>query len=104
MSNRIDSLVSNIDSLKGNDKENDENDENDKNDKNDNLELSNIYSMEPDKIKENIEILNSPEITKDKYEENYEEEIKTNENKVREYIENAESTSMEQRFNSFSNN
>lgn len=91
LSNRIDSLVSNIDSLKGNDKENDkENDENDKNDKNDNLELSNIYSMEPDKIRENIEIQNSPEITKDKYEENYEEEIKTNENKVREYIENAE--------------
>lgn len=81
LSNRIDSLVSNIDSLKGNDKD-------------DNLELSNIYSMEPDKIKENIENQNSPEITKDKYEdkyeENYEEEIKTNENKVREYIENAE--------------
>ena len=35
------------------------------------MKLSNIYSMEPDKIKENIEIQNSPEITKDKYEENY---------------------------------
>ena len=46
-------LVSNIESIKGN-SEDESNAENNKDD--DNLELSNIYSMEPDEIRENIEI------------------------------------------------
>lgn len=88
LSNRIDSIMSNIDSIKGNSEGESNVDDN----KDDEMKLSNIYSMEPDEIRENIQD-NPPEniINQDKYEENYEEQIVgKNDNKVREYIESSQ--------------
>lgn len=88
LSNRIDSIMSNIESIKGNSE--DESNADDNND--DEMKLSNIYSMQPGEIRENIQ--NQPPeniINEDKYEENYEEQnLSKNENKVREYIESSQ--------------
>ena len=72
LSNRIDSIMSNIESIKGNSEDENNTDDN----KDDEMKkLSNIYSMEPDEIRENIQD-QPPEniINQDKYEENYEEQ------------------------------
>lgn len=84
LSNRIDSIMSNIESIKGNNE--------DESNTDDEMKLSNIYSMEPDEIRENIQD-QQPEniINQDKYEENYEEQnLGKNDNKVREYIESSQ--------------
>lgn len=88
LSNRIDSIMSNIESIKGNSEDESNTDDN----KDDEMKLSNIYSMEPDEIRENIQD-QPPEniINQDKYEENYEEQnLGRNDNKVREYIESSQ--------------
>lgn len=92
LSNRIDSIVSKIEHIKENGEDESNTDDNKDNNKDDEMKLSNIYSMEPGEIRENIHS-QSPEniINQDKYEENYEGQlVGGNDNKVREYIESSQ--------------